>query len=229
MEGDLRIVGTSLDADLAARDVRVDRLGRQRRHLPQLGRALRPQAEPVDAVALEQPRPEAERDREPARQVAEGLTRVVGRQQRLVVARPDRFAGGEGGRGERPVAQQRLELGTVLGGDVEGREEQTVLLGGDDPGLALAPVRDRARALGVIVRGPLLPEGIAGGAAEPKRGTGGPCRRQDAPPRQSAAGPGGVESLLVGQPTSAGTCESGSPSVSICCASSCVCSSLSVS
>ena len=68
---------------------------------------------------------------------------------------------------------------------------QPVLLRGDDARLALAPERDRARALR-FVRGALLAEGVAG-AGEPEPSAGKPGRRDQAAPRDPAAG-----RLLVG-------------------------------
>ena len=97
------------------------------------------------------------------------------------------------------------------------------------PGLALAPERNRPGALGRFVVGcPLMAEGVAGGA-EPEPGAGDSGGRQQAPPRQSAAGLLLLNAVVVVQPTSDGTRDSGSPSVSICWASAWVWLSLRVS
>ena len=128
MEGDLRVVGARLDAQVAV----ASAPGRSPRPAAAAGRrsgarALGGEAEAVVAVALEQAGPEAEGDREPAGQVADRLAGVVGRRERLVVVRPGGLAGGHPGRGLGPGPQQVDELGAARGDDVERGEVEPVL------------------------------------------------------------------------------------------------------
>ena len=206
VEGDLRVVGARLDAEVAARDVGVDRLRRQRRELAQRRGPPRREPEAVDAVALEQAGAEAERDREPARQVPDRLAGVVGRAQRLVVARPGELAGGDPRRRRRPLAQQLDELGAALGGDVEGGEVQAVLGGGDDPGLPLAPERRPCRCRRRSTSSARLVAEREAAGAEPEPGAGEPGGLDQAAPGDPVARRlGGVGVLR--HPTSDGTCE----------------------
>jgi len=77
VDGDLRVVGAGLDAEVTAASMRVELVGREVRQLAQFLRLLLRQAETILAVArAEQGGAEAERDRQAGRAEPVGLTRV---------------------------------------------------------------------------------------------------------------------------------------------------------
>ena len=106
-------------------------------------------------------------------QVPERLAGVVGRHQRLVVAiGPASSPAVMRAAAAVHARSSSTELGAVLGGDVEGGEVQAVLRGGHDPGLALAPERDRAGAVAARDSSARLVAEREAAGAEPEPGAG---------------------------------------------------------
>jgi len=139
VHGDLRVVGTGLDADVATADLRAQGVSEEGRQVLECLGFAAGQAEPVLAGrAGEHPRPETDRDRQAAGRQIECLTGVLRRRLRYVrdrAALAGRFAASHPPSRHGPCLQQRPQFFAVCGVDVEGREVQAVLGGGDDPGL----------------------------------------------------------------------------------------------
>ena len=150
VHGHLRVVGTGLDAEIAVRPLRVERVHREVRQRAERRGLPVGQAEAVLAVVgAEQRRPEAEGDRQPVRREPDRLAGVVGRGVGGALDRTDRARGLAGGHPlgrVRPLLEQGDEPVAVVGGDVEHREVQPVLGRGDDAGLVLPPERVRRGA-----------------------------------------------------------------------------------
>ena len=138
MERHLGVVRAGLDADVSTGLRWVELVLIEARKIDQLGRPLAGKAEAV----VEQPRPEADREREPGRVETSGFTGVV-RRGELAAAGVGVFAAGEPGGKARPAAEQVAQLCDIGCGDVVARELQVVLLGGEDPRLVLAVKRHR--------------------------------------------------------------------------------------
>ncbi len=153
MHGHLRVVAAGLDAEVAARGLRDERLAGEARQVDERGGAAVGDAEAVDAVGgREQRRAEAERDGEAGGRQVERLARVVGRGVVRSVDRSERARGSARrharGRGA-PVLEERDEARAVDVGDVERGEVQAVLGGRRDPGLVRAVERVRGAARGL--------------------------------------------------------------------------------
>ena len=194
MHGDLRVVGARLDAQVAARGIRIEVVAEERRQPLERGRALRGDAVAIDAVELEQRRAEAERDRQVARGKPQRLAGVVRRRLGRAADRAGRAdlepLGHAGGR-VRPVLQQRHEVVAVgARHHVERGEVQVVLDGRRDARLVR---RRRTRGRMPRPRPARAPDGHAdrgAGAradarARPRRRRGEP---EQAPPADAARG-----------------------------------------
>jgi hypothetical protein len=153
VHGHLGVVAARLDAEVAARGPRHERLAREARQVHEGGGPAVGDAEAVDALhGSEERRAEPERDGEAGGRQVERLARVVRRGVVGAVDRAERARGSarRHARGRRaPVLQERDEAGAVDVGDVEGGEVQAVLGGRRDAGLvrAVEGVRGSARGL----------------------------------------------------------------------------------
>ncbi len=158
VDGDLRVVGAGLHAQVAAGARRVEVVGREVRQRLERRRPPVGEAEPVAAVlGLEERRSEPEGEREPGGRQADRLAGVVGRYVVVALRRPHRPGRASLRHPRRrlgPRLQQRHELLAGVGGDVEGREVQPVLGRRDDAGLVGAVERvgagPRAGRAGVL-------------------------------------------------------------------------------
>ena len=140
VEGDLRVVGAGLDADVAAALRRVERVVAERRQLLQRRRALRREAVAASSNS-DGPRPKVIVSRAVCSPTASPVS--CGGAFGSSLIGPAGSAGGHQRRRGRPGAQQVLDVLARVGHDVEGREVQPVLRGRGDAGLARAVERDR--------------------------------------------------------------------------------------
>jgi hypothetical protein len=139
--GHLRVVGAGLQRQVAARELGLHRIGRQRLELAHECRLLRGESELVGEDA----RPEPDRDREPGGSQVEGLAGVDADAVDAVrLDLPDRTALHELGDGARPAREQHLQVARERRRHVEGHVDA----------IALGRRAD-ARLLGVAVEGVL--------------------------------------------------------------------------
>ena len=138
VERHLRVVRAGLDADVSAGLRGVELVLLEAGKIGQLGWPLAGKAE----AAVEQPRPEADREREPGRVETTGFTGVV-RRRKLTPAGAGVVTAGEPGGKARPAAEKVAQLCDVGRGHVVARELQVMLLWCEDPRLVVAVERDR--------------------------------------------------------------------------------------
>jgi hypothetical protein len=132
VEGDLRVVGARLHAEVATASGRIELVARQSRQVTQRRRAVAPEPEAL----VEHRRAEAERDREVGRREPSRLARVLERRQRLGPGVAEGASARHALRRGRPRPEQFAQVrATQAVGDVEGGEVQPVLRGGGDAGL----------------------------------------------------------------------------------------------
>ncbi len=179
----LRVVGAGLDAEVAAGELRLQRVAGELRQLGQGGGPTVGEAEAVPPVGVaEQRRPEADGEGELRGRQAERLTGVVRRGLRHAADRaehPGVPPRGHPGGGGRPLLKQFDQPGPVLGDHVERHEVQPVLRRGDDAGLVLTVERHRPGRV-VARRGRAM---ASRSAAPPRR----PPLRRPRPPRRRPA------------------------------------------
>ncbi len=186
VEGDLRIVGAGLDAQVAVGAGRVELVARQRAERRERPRPPRREAEAVAPVLQEDARAQPERDREARRRQADGLASVLRRRVLRARRRPCRAPDRHLRRGVRPCPEQIAQLAGGRDREVERREHEPVGRRREDPRLVLAVERHRRRVACAAVlpaRSDRIPDGPRPGQTDGAA----PCRLQQAPAGQARA------------------------------------------
>jgi hypothetical protein len=167
MHGNLRVVSTGLNAEVAIGSLRVELLGREvRQSLQRIGLPVS-ESEAILSLLAEQRRTKPEGDGKTCWGKADGLSGVVRRCPVRTRGRPN-FAGAEalchacGGDG--PVFEELHQLLPRVGDHVKGGEVQSILDRGEDARLLLAVEGIGTRAWPLSCRSGLLVERKSAGS-----------------------------------------------------------------